>query len=128
MGLVAISSVSVSITKVVKLLKVFIILLITCIGVFYCAGSVPTNLTAQQNGINSVLVSWTAPSPSPSMGYRIRIDSTEFSADINVTSSATSRTISLQPGVHNIRIRASSLHYPSDDVETVAVTVKGMYI
>ena len=60
--------------------------------------------------------------------YRIRIDSIEFSADINITSSATSRTISLQPGVHRIRLRAPSLHYPSDEVVPVAVTVKGMYM
>ena len=96
---------------------------------FYCAGSnsAPTNLTVQQNGINSVLVSWTTPSPPPSMGYQIRIDSTEFSADINITSSATSRTILLQPGVHNIRLRTPSLHYPNDEVVSVPVTVKGMY-
>ena len=92
-------------------------------------GAVPTNLVAQQNGVNSVLVSWTAPSSPPGMGYQIRIDSTNFSADINTTSTATSSTILLKPGVHNIRLKAPSQHYPTDEVVgPVTVTVKGMYV
>ena len=79
----------------------------------------------RQNGIGIVLVSWTAPSPPPSMGYRITTDSTDFSAGIDVTSSATSRTIFLQPGVYSIRMRALSQHYPSEIVGPVEVTVKG---
>ena len=79
----------------------------------------------RQNGIGIVLVSWTAPSPPPSMGYRITTDSTDFSAGIDVTSSATSHTTSLTPGVHNIRMRANSQHYPSEIVGPVEVTVKG---
>ena len=89
------------------------------------APGAPTNLTAQQNGINSVLVSWTAPSPPPSMGYRITVDSTDFSAGIDVASSTTSHTISLHPGVHDIRMRALSQHYPSEIVGPEEVTVKG---
>ena len=80
---------------------------------------------AQQNGINSTLVSWTAPSPPPSMGYRITTDTTDSSTGIDVPSSATSRTISLQPGVHSIRMRSLSQHYPSEIVGPVQVTVKG---
>ena len=72
-----------------------------------------------------MLVSWTAPFPPPSMGYRITIDSTDFSAGIDVASSATSHTISLQSGVHNIRMRGLSQHYPSETVGPVEVTVKG---
>ena len=88
-----------------------------------CTGAAPTNLMAKQNGINSVLVSWTPPSPPPSMGYQIKVNSTDFSA---ANSSATSLTISLQPGVHSIHMRGLSQHYPSDDlVGPVEVTVKG---
>ena len=95
---------------------------------YHCAGAAPTNLIAQQNGINSVLVSWTAPTPPPSMGYRIRIDSTEFFANINITSSATSHTILFLPaGVHNIHLKALSQHYPIGEVVgPVEVTVKGI--
>ena len=89
------------------------------------APAAPANLATIQDGINE-LVSWIAPSPPPSMGYRITVDSTDFSAGIDVSnSSATSHTISLQPGVHNIRIRALSQHYPSEIVGPVEVTVKG---
>ena len=79
----------------------------------------------RQNGIGIVLVSWTAPSPPPRVGYRITIDSTDFSAGIDVASSSTSHTISLTPGVHSIRMRALSQHYPSEIVGLVEVTVKG---
>ena len=79
---------------------------------------------AQLNGIN-VLVSWTAPYPPPSMGYRIAINSTDFSVGLDVASLATSRIIILQPGVHSIRLRALSLHYPSEIVGPVYITVKG---
>ena len=99
--------------------------IIMCV-VTFGAGAATTNLMAEQNGINSVLVTWTPPSPPPSMGYRITVDSTDFSAGIGVTnSSATSRTISLQSGVRNIRMRALSQHYPSEIVGPVEVTVKG---
>ena len=72
-----------------------------------------------------MLVSWTAPSPPPSMGYQITTDSTDFSVGIDVTSSATSRTILLQPGLHSIRMRTLSQHYPSEIVGPVEITVKG---
>ena len=79
----------------------------------------------RQNGINIALVSWTAPSPPPSVGYQITTDSTDFRNGIYVFSSATSRTITLAPGVHNIRMKALSQHYPSEIVGPVEVTVKG---
>ena len=71
-----------------------------------------------------MLVSWNAPSPPPSMGYRITIDSM-ISAGIDVVFSATSYTITLQPGVRSICMRALSQHYPSEIVGPVEVTVKG---
>ena len=79
---------------------------------------------AKQNGINSVLVSWTAPSPPPCMGYRLTVNSTDF----NVSFFATSYTImQLEPGVHiSIRMRALSQQLPSEIVGPVDVTVKGM--
>ena len=80
----------------------------------------------RQNGIGTVLVSWTPPS-SPPIGYRITTDSTDFSAGIDVAFSTTSHTITLQPGVHNIRMRTLSQHYPSEIVGPVEVTVKGIY-
>ena len=80
----------------------------------------PTNLIIRQNGINSTLVSWTAPSPAPNMGYRITIDSTD-----GTDATDSSATVTLQPGVHNISMRSLSRHYPSEIVGPVEVTVKG---
>ena len=92
----------------------------------FILGTAPANLMVRQNGIGTVLVYWTAPSPPPSMGYQITINSTNFSAGIDVTnSSATSYTIMQQPGVHIIRMRVLSQHYPSELVGPVEVTVKG---
>ena len=92
---------------------------------FILGTSTPTNLIVRQNGIGTILVSWTASSPPPSMGYQIEINSIDFSADLAVASSATSRTISLQPGVHSIHMRGLSQHYPSEIVGPVEVTVNG---
>ena len=72
-----------------------------------------------------VRVSWTAPSPPPNMGYQITTGSTDFSDSIGVASSATSHTIMQQPGVHSIRMKTLSQHYPSEIVGPVEVTVKG---
>ena len=101
--------------------------IIFCLVNSFHAGApvAPANLSATQNGIDTGLVSWTAPSPPPSMGYRITVDSTDFAGGIDAASSATSRRIILQPGVHSIRIRALSQHYPSEIVGPVEVTVKG---
>ena len=93
----------------------------------FVLGATPTNLMVRQNEITSVLVSWTAPSTPPSMGYRITTDSEDFSAGIDVTSSATSHIITLQPGVRSIRMRANSQHYPSEIVGPVEITVKGTF-
>ena len=93
--------------------------------VFILGTLTPTNLMVRQNGIGTILVSWTAPSPPPSMGYQITTDTIDFSVGIDVASLATSGTISLQPGVHSIRMRSLSQHYPSEIVGPVEVTVKG---
>ena len=93
--------------------------------VFILGTTTPTDLNISQSGIVTVLVSWTAPSPPPSMGYQITINSTNFSAGI-VASSATSHTImELEPGVHSIRMRALSQQLPSEIVGPVNITVKG---
>ena len=88
----------------------------------FILGTTPTNLNVSQNGIGTVLVSWTPPSPPPNMGYQITINSADFSDGISVTSS--SLTIMQQPGVYDIRMRALSQHYPSE-IMTEEVTVKG---
>lgn len=78
---------------------------------------------AIQSGIRTVTVSWTAPPSPPSRGYRITINSTDFSSGVDVTETIT--LLLLDPGTHSIRIRSLSEHFPSDVVGPVEVTVLG---
>ena len=93
-----------------------------------CSGAgatAPSNLMAQQNGVGSILVSWTLPSLRPVGGYQISTQSPpDFSAGIDVGHDVSSRTIPIAPGMHPISIRARSQHYPGM-VVLVPVTVRG---
>ena len=93
-----------------------------------CSGAgatAPSNLIAQQNGVGSILVSWTLPSLRPVDGYRISTQSPpDFSAGINVGRDDSSRQIILRLGMHSISIKARSRHYPGM-VVSVPVTVRG---
>ena len=94
-----------------------------------CSGAgatAPSNLMARQNGVGSVLVSWTSPSLRPVDGYRITSGSPpDFTSGIDVGRDVSSRTIIVQLGMHSISIRARSRHYPGLVVGPVPVTVRG---
>ncbi len=82
-------------------------------------GAAPTNLMAMQNGMDSVLVSWTA---APGGGtYRVTADPGGVSVDIPLLS----HTITLQPGVYNLMVMTISQHYPGGTAGPVEVTVRG---
>ena len=72
-----------------------------------------------------VTVSWTPPPAPPSNGYRITVDSEDFSSGIDTMSS--SQDITVQPGVHIIRVlpQYSSLHFPGEVAE-LEVTVNAL--
>ena len=81
---------------------------------------------AQQNGVGSVLVSWTLPSLRPVIGYRITtVSPPDFASGINVGHDVSSRSINFAPGMHSISIRAHSRQYPGMVVGPVTVTVLG---
>ncbi len=80
----------------------------------------PTNLMAEQNGLETVLLSWTAPSVVPS-GYRIIVDP----GGITVNTSSSSHNISLQPGVYSIQVISLSPKLSIETVEPVNATVRG---
>ena len=84
----------------------------------------PTNLMAEQNGIQSVLVSWTVPSPPPAMGYRVTVEPGEIS--LNISSTPLNLT-SLELGIYTVRVMSLSRHFPSEAVGPVEVTVRGEY-
>ena len=86
-------------------------------------GACPANLMARQGGLDSVLVSWTAATPPPAMGYRVTAEPggiSEDTLDTHIT------LADLLPGVYNIRVQSLSQHLPSEAVGPVQVTVSGM--
>ncbi len=82
----------------------------------------PTNLTAVQTGLNTVLVSWTAP---PGGMYRVTADP----GGVSVENSVSPQTITVQThGVNNITVMTFSQHYPGGTLGPVEVTVRGSYV
>ena len=78
-------------------------------------------LTATQVAINSVQVSWTAPSSPSSRGYRLRV----VSETIDEIVLATFQTLTIEPfGVRRIEVEPHSNHYPSVSM-TREVIVRG---
>ena len=75
---------------------------------------------AQQIGNETVKVSWITPSPPPSLGYKITVDSESN----NVPSSPHILTTTIL-GVHSVQLQAYSRHYPSEVVGPVNFTVRG---
>lgn len=89
----------------------------------------PTNLKAIQSGHGpgQVEVSWNE-LHTPSKGYRITVDSTDFSRNgkpDQVGASPHTFTQQLQHGEHSIRLVAHSQHMCSNIVGPVKVTVRG---
>ena len=85
----------------------------------YVGGPSVTNLMAVQTGLDSVLVSWTAPSPVPTRGYQISTTNTED------TTTETTHVLTLsQPGNHIVQILPLSEHFPYNSM-SVQATVRG---
>ena len=82
----------------------------------------PTNIMAVQNGHDSVRVSWTAPSPSPFLGYRVIADL----GGVSVAAPSSPHTIILQPGVYSIRVMSFPQDLSSEILAPVELTVRGV--
>ena len=80
-------------------------------------------MVAEQNGLDSVLVSWNASSsPLEITGYNVTADpGVSFSA----FASNQSLNITLEPGMYGIRVVSLSPQLPSEAVGPVNVTVRG---
>ena len=89
-------------------------------------GTPPTNLVAEQNALKILLVSWTAASPPPSMGYRVTVQP----GGIRMLNSIArpQNLTGLQTGVYSIEVMSLSQHLPSERVGPVVVTVRGEII
>ena len=86
-------------------------------------------MRAEQDGPDTVLVTWTPPPAPPAAGYQVQatVGTTTLTRTTDVT--GTSHTISVyQFGVYSIRVRSLSQHLPSEATAPVQITVKGIVI
>ena len=86
----------------------------------------PTDVTAEQTGVSTVLVMWTAPSPPPTDGYQVQIIRGSTTTTVNVAETSYSKS-SVEHGVYRFRVSSLTQHFPSEATEPVQVTVKGKY-
>ena len=90
----------------------------------YIVASAPTHLTAVQEGLTSIRVSWSPPSPlGDTTGYRIDYTSSDGSSDsVTVSDGSTDNYLltDLQNGdTYTISIVATSEHLPSETVTII---------
>ena len=88
----------------------------------YCVGGDITNLAANQTGLTTVQVTWTAPPGPPAGGYQITVAEASIS-NVNDQESPYTFTTS-ELGVHTVQVTPSSQHFPGQAV-SVMVTVEG---
>ena len=91
---------------------------------YYCAGGDITDLTAEQTGLTTVQVTWTAPPGPPAGGYQITVAEASISNYNDQESPYTYIFTTSQLGVHTVQVTPSSLHFPGQAV-SVIVTVEG---
>ena len=82
-------------------------------------------MTAEQTGVSTVLVMWTAPSSPPTGGYQVQITRGSTTTTVYVTGTSYTNT-SLQHGVYSIQVKSHSRHFPSEVTEPVQITVRGI--
>ena len=99
------------------------IIMVMCVPV----GSAPTNLMAVQEGLTSIRVSWSPPTPlGDTTGYRIYY-SGGSSDSVDVSGGSTDNytlTGLVMGGTYTISIEATSQHFPSGRVETIITLCK----
>ena len=87
-------------------------------------GAAPTDVTAVQDGLDTVLVSWTAPPAPPANGYWILVSGAR-----NVSTNVQSTTCTIKTesnlGVFIIQVASLSNHFPGPTSAPVEVTVTG---
>ena len=97
-------------------------------------GAPPTDVTAEQTGVSTVLVMWTAPSPPPTdnaYGYQVQITKGSIITTVDVAGTSHTFSVNNQYGVYGIQVRSPpSPHFQSNEAapEPVEITVRGKYV
>ena len=90
-------------------------------SLFPPVASAPTNLMAVQEGLTSIRVSWSPPTPlGDTTGYRIYYSDSDSSDSVDVSGGSTDNyllTGLLMESTYTISIVATSQHLPSDTVD-----------
>ena len=105
---------------------------ICCLLIFYCTvlfspvASAPTNLMAVQEGLTSIRVSWSPPTPlGDTTGYRIYYSDSDSSDSVDVSGGSTDNYLltGLQNGEkYTISIMATSEHF-DNATDTIQINI-----
>ena len=85
-------------------------------------------MTAEQTGVSTVLVMWTAPSPPPADGYQVHMTRGSTTTTVNVAGTSHTFSLNNQYGVYSIQVSSPpSPHFQSNEAspEPVEITVRG---
>ena len=86
----------------------------------------PTDVTVQQTGLNTVLVMWTTPSPSPTDGYQVQITRGSTTTTVNVAGTSHTFAVNNHYGVYSIQVRSLSQHFQTNrEAEPIYYTIRG---
>ena len=93
--------------------------------VFTAVASAPTNMTAVQEGLTSIRVSWSPPTPlGDTTGYKIYYNNSDSNDSVDVSGGSTENytLTGLQNGdSYNISILATSEHFFSDISQEISL-------
>ena len=94
---------------------------------FFAGGAPPTGVTAEQTGVSTVLVMWTAPSPPPTDGYQVQITRGSTTTTVNMAGTSHTFSVNNQYGVYSIQVRSLSRHFQSNEAvpEPVEIIARG---
>ena len=81
-------------------------------------------MTAEQDGPDTVSVSWTPPPVPAAAGYQVQVTVGTATTTTNVTGTFHTISVNNQFGVYSIRMMSLSHHLPSEST-SVQVTVRG---
>ena len=102
----------------------FIWITVTLLTYHVYVGGAITDLAAEQTGLITVQVTWTAPPGPPAGGYQITV--AEASIDVTIYSQESPYTFTTSElGVHTVQVLYTSQHFPNEQAMPGNVTVEG---